>query len=254
MEPVTTAAAASAASPYIAGGIAAAGALGGSMLSSAFNWSSANKQMAFQERMAGSAYQRTMEDLRKAGLNPMLAAKLGGAAVPPGAGASAGSDPGLGQAVHSALAAANIRNVEANTRKANAEAGLQEINYMDTASLEADRIMAKRSAYMQVGAELQKTYSQRDLTDWQRHAIKDQIEHYQAQIKLLDEQARKVRWDTWHSAQLKHKSSQESQFWQGWGGDLAPYLQNLGPSAKSAADVIERGLEIRGRNRRRVRR
>lgn len=42
-------------------------------------------QQAFQERMANTAHQRQMADMRMAGLNPILSAKLGGANTPTGA-------------------------------------------------------------------------------------------------------------------------------------------------------------------------
>jgi len=45
----------------------------------------AREQMAFQERMRQTQYQTAIEDMKKAGLNPMLAYSQGGAGVPTGA-------------------------------------------------------------------------------------------------------------------------------------------------------------------------
>lgn len=54
----------------------------------AANIAMAREQMQFQERMSNSAHQREMADMQRAGLNPILAAKYGGASSPSGASGS----------------------------------------------------------------------------------------------------------------------------------------------------------------------
>jgi hypothetical protein len=71
----------------LAGGFSAgqlAGGIGG-LFQNREAKASAAKQMAFQERMSNTSYQRGMADMKKAGLNPILAYKQGGASTPSGA-------------------------------------------------------------------------------------------------------------------------------------------------------------------------
>lgn len=61
-----------------------------------FNSTEAMKNREWQERMSSTAYQRAVEDMKKAGLNPILAFANGGASTPGGsAGTISGASIGL---------------------------------------------------------------------------------------------------------------------------------------------------------------
>lgn len=76
----------------------------------AFNQSEAatarQVQNEFQERMASTQYQRAMDDMRKAGLNPILAYKMGGNAAPAGSGAAASGPAASGSGGSGGMASA----------------------------------------------------------------------------------------------------------------------------------------------------
>lgn len=83
--------------------------------------SRAKDQMNFQRELSNTAYQRSMSDMKSAGLNPILASKLGGASTPSGAMAQvpdfgkAMQDMGP-QALQMAMGKAQIQQTTANVQ------------------------------------------------------------------------------------------------------------------------------------------
>jgi len=99
----------------------------------------AGKNRAFQERMSSTAHQREVEDLKRAGINPMLSG-MGGASGPSGAMADYG---GLDRAVANALAVrqanATIELTHAQADQASASGALQTRQAADISTTAPDR-------------------------------------------------------------------------------------------------------------------
>lgn len=82
----------------------------------------ADKQMKFQQAMSDTAHQRQVADLRQAGLNPILSARLGGASTPSGAQPS--TIPNIGAAA--AQGYMQMANTAAQVQEREASANLLE--------------------------------------------------------------------------------------------------------------------------------
>jgi len=67
------------------------------------------RQMAFQREMSNTSYQRGMEDMKKAGLNPILAGKVGGASTP--TGSTYNPENIMQNAANTAFSVANAQNM-----------------------------------------------------------------------------------------------------------------------------------------------
>lgn len=126
-----------------------------------YNSAEALKDREFQERMSSTAYQRAVEDMKKAGLNPILAYANGGASTPGGSGATiTGASMGMPSA--SALGVSTMSGNVPNSYYSRSEAQSQ---WYQLAEAVGSQMSTSYSSPKQLTEDLLKTYRQMQKTE-----------------------------------------------------------------------------------------
>lgn len=241
--------------------------LGGQQTNAA-NAREAAANRAFQERMSSTAYQRAVEDMRKAGLNPALAYEKGAAGVP--GGAQAKLENPLGHSASSAAQAASLRQqnkairAQVEQTEALAEKTRQEGRSAkaeaDVRAMRADLELA--SMAQQIKLAKQQTASEHErvtLLGAQRAMSEKEWEYLNKQLSLFDRTfliqiaqyaadlaqtkagTRGLSADTVLQLLRQPEGEAMAEFWRSqFGKNVAPYLNSAG----QVGDIMSSGAAL----------
>lgn len=167
-----------------------------------FNLYSMMENQRFQERMSNTAYQRSMMDMRNAGLNPILAYSQGGATTPGGMGASMqaatmeNTMEGLGEGISSAAQkqkdweSAKLANEQTKTTTSQTDLNRSNTALAKTLDAKAQADTANSAATLQrIHEETENVRQTRGLIGAQTNAASASAAQSAANARLLNRQA-----------------------------------------------------------------
>lgn len=203
-----------------------AAAAGEGIITSALNVWQADANRDFQREMSNTAIQRQVKDMRAAGINPILAARYGGASTPAGANASATSARVAQTALESDVARADIAAKMATAENQSSAAGVnrateRQINSQYEAQLQ--RVWAELEA---VKTSTSKNAVERDLAEKQQLMV-------EAQIKAINQ-------STANSALEQHRLKAESKYFDQYGSSAV--ARERAGWMGGAIDILRKGF------------
>lgn len=168
-------------------------------------------QNAFQQHMADTQYQRGVQDMQKAGLNPALMMGSGASPAPSPSGADVGSNGDFGSLIQAMMLPQQLKQMAASIANVNADSELKKtqasLNRSQAASIDQnlwfDQILFDaRKQGMELGNKL--TFEQTENARKQRKLINEQISLAIKQAATEDEKRLLTQAQTaLHNAQAR---------------------------------------------------